>query len=126
MPGAPTAVTPVAGNAQVALTWTAPASDGGSPVTDYKIEYAVSPPGTSWTPFSDTVSTSTGATVTGLTNGTSYVFRVAAVNSVGDSAWSTASSAATPVAPTAPWCADVVDSNPREHNSRSRVDCSCL
>jgi hypothetical protein len=42
----------------------------------------------SWTPFSDGTSTATTATVTGLTNGVNYDFRVAAVNGIGTGAWS--------------------------------------
>jgi hypothetical protein len=43
-------------------------------------------------------STATTRTVTGLTNGTAYTFRVAAVNGIGTGAYSTASAAVTPVA----------------------------
>ena len=46
--------------------------------------------------FSDGTSTATTATVTGLTNGTSYYFKVAAVNSAGTSSYSTVSSSVTP------------------------------
>jgi hypothetical protein len=41
-------------------------------------------------------STATTRTVTGLTNGTAYIFRVAAVNGIGTGAFSSASSAVTP------------------------------
>jgi len=43
-------------------------------------------------------STATTRTVTGLTNGTAYTFRVAAVNGIGTGAYSTASAAVTPTA----------------------------
>lgn len=39
VPGAPTALVGTPGNAQVALTWIAPASDGGSAITDYIVQY---------------------------------------------------------------------------------------
>lgn len=97
VPVAPAAPTPTAGNASVSLSWTAPSANG-SAITDYKIYYATSAGGT-YTLFSDTVSTTTSVTVTGLTNGTAYFFKVAAVNAVGDSALSAASTSSTPAAP---------------------------
>ena len=97
VPVAPDAPTPTAGNASVSLSWTAPSANG-SAITDYKIYYATSAGGT-YTLFSDTVSTTTSVTVTSLTNGTAYYFKVAAVNAVGDSALSAASTSSTPAAP---------------------------
>jgi hypothetical protein len=47
--------------------------------------------------FSDGTSTTTSATVTGLTNGTIYYFKVAAVNYVGTGAYSAVSSGVTPL-----------------------------
>lgn len=85
----------VAGNRQVGLTWTAPRANGGPAITDYVIQYS-SNNGTSWTTFNDGPSTSTSATVTGLTNGTPYVFRVSAVNAAGTGPASTNSAAVTP------------------------------
>ena len=101
VPDAPTGVTGVAGNASVALSWTAPASDGGSTITGYQVTPYVS--GIPQTPI-QTNSTATSYTVTGLTNGTSYTFTVAAINSVGASAESAQSGSVTPepVVPTAP------------------------
>ena len=75
-PVAPTGLTATGGNAQVALAWTAPATAHGT-ITGYSVEYT--PSGGSPTVVS-TGSTSASYTVTGLTNGTSYAFRVAAVN----------------------------------------------
>jgi hypothetical protein len=98
-PGVPTAVSGTAGNTQVSLTWTAPASDGGAAITDYVVQYTING-GSSWTTFADGTSTSTSATVTGLTNGTAYVFRIATVNFVGQGSYSSSSSPVTPIAPT--------------------------
>jgi len=78
-------VTPTAGNTQVALSWSAPAT-GGNAITDYIIQYSTD--NSSWTTFSDGTSTGTTATVTGLTNDTLYFFKVAAVNSVGTGTYS--------------------------------------
>jgi len=88
-PGAPTGVSATAGDAQAAVSFTAPASDGGSAVTSYTVTSA---PGgkTATCPGSP-------CTVTGLTNGTSYTFTVHATNSIGDSTESAASAAVTPV-----------------------------
>ena len=95
LPGAPTGVSGTAGNAQVSLTWTAPTSTGGSAITDYTVQYS-SNSGSSWTTFSRADSSATSATVTGLTNGTAYTFRVAAVTALGAGAYSSASSSVTP------------------------------
>jgi surface protein len=95
IPDAPTSVAGTAGDTQVSLTWNAPTYDNGASITDYTIQYS-SNSGSSWTTFSDTVSSSTSVIVTGLTNGLSYIFRVAAVNSVGTGAYSISSSAITP------------------------------
>ena len=96
VPPAPTGVAATPGNAQAALSWTAPTVLAQTPITDYTIQYS-SDSGSSWTTFSDGASAATSATVTGLTNGTAYTFRVAGVNAVGTGSYSTASSAATPI-----------------------------
>ena len=100
-PGAPTSVSasdPAGNNDGYALvSWSAPASNGGSAITDYIVQYS-SNSGSTWTTFSDGTSTSTSATVTGLTLNTAYIFRVAAVNAVGIGSYSTASASFTPVA----------------------------
>ena len=81
-PGPVSAVTATAGNTQATVSWTAPANDGGSPVTSY----TVTPigPGGPLTPVTVTAPTTT-ATVTGLTNGVSYTFSVTATNAYGTS-----------------------------------------
>ena len=99
---APLAFLAVAGNSQVDLSWTIPASDGGSAITDYQIQSSLNG-GVSWTVVADAVSTATSATVTGLVNGTTYTYRVAAITSYGLGAWSTPSSPVMPMTvPTAP------------------------
>jgi len=68
------------------VSWTLPLSDGGSPITDYTIEYRKI--GASlWTAVSHTPSTATTITVTGLDSDSTYEFRVAAVNANGASEW---------------------------------------
>ena len=104
VPGKPTNVVGTPGNTQASLTWTAPANTGGIALTDYVIQYS-SNSGSTWTTFADGTSTSTSTTVTGLNNGTTYTFQVAAVNATGTGAYSDPSSpitlAGAPFAPTA-------------------------
>ena len=71
------------------LSWTAPTA-GASAITDYIIQYSIDD--SNWTTFDDGTSTITTATVTGLTDGTTYYFRVAAVNSSGTGDFSSSSS----------------------------------
>ena len=77
------------------MSWTAPA-DNGAAIDDYDVRYRTG--GGSWRELADDVkSTSTTATITGLTNGTAYAVQVRAGNSAGDGPWS-ASATGTPVA----------------------------
>ena len=93
LPAAPTTVLATAGNGQASLSWTA-GSNGGSTIAGYKVEKEM---GGNWiTVSADTQSTSTSYTVTGLTNGSSYTFRVSAITARGTGPASTASAAATP------------------------------
>jgi titin len=93
VPGAPTGVSATPGNAKATVSWTAPASDGGSALTGYVVTPYIG--ATAQTPQLFDASTTT-RTVTGLTNGTAYTFKVAAGNAAGTGAASTASSAVTP------------------------------
>lgn len=88
VPGAPTGLTLGAATSTTqALTWTAPASNGGAAITDYVVQYSPAG-GNSWATFADGTSATASATVTGLTASTSYDYRVAAVNSAGQGAYS--------------------------------------
>ena len=70
----------------VRLTWTAPANNGGTPITDYVIQYSADG-GITWSTYSHIASTSTTVTIPFLTP-TTYTFRVAAVNAIGMGAYS--------------------------------------
>jgi len=96
LPGAPIALDGTPGNNKVTLTWTKPNSDGGRAIIDYVVEYSYDTTQT-WITFDDGISTNPGATVTGLTNGASYRFRVAAVNFAGRSAFAETMSGVMPV-----------------------------
>ena len=86
--GPPTGISATVADSQVTLTWTAPA--GASPaVSDYLVEYS-SDAGQTWRNFTRVATTATTATVTGLINTVSYLFRISAFNSDGFGAWSTA------------------------------------
>ena len=99
-PGKPTGLTATAsGSTQIDLTWTAPASDGGSAITGYRIE--VSTDGSTWTDrVADTDSTDTSYSHTGLEADDTRHYRVSAINAAGTSEPSDAVS--TNTAPTAP------------------------
>ncbi len=101
LPGAPTALIANSGPASAVLTWTAPASNGGAAVADYVVQYATNAGGP-FTTFADGTSASTGATVTGLTNATTYFFRVAAKNAAGTGTNSPLASTTPLAAPSAP------------------------
>jgi hypothetical protein len=89
VPDSPADLAAVSGNTQVSLSWTASAANG-SPIDSYLIEYSTTGIG-GWTPFTRPVGeapTATSTTVTGLTNGQGYWFRVAAHNTLGNGPWS--------------------------------------
>ncbi len=73
------------GSGALDLYWEAPASDGGSPVTGYKVQWKETDDG--WGAAEDvSEETVTGNThtLTGLTDGVTYSIRVLATNDIGD------------------------------------------
>ena len=86
-PDAPTGLRAIAdGTSKIELSWPAPALDGGSAITGYKIE--VSSNGTTWpaTPhLADTGNSDTSYTHSGLAAGNTRHYRVSAINTVGTS-----------------------------------------
>jgi hypothetical protein len=96
VPGAPTIGTATAGNARATVTFTAPASDGGSPITGFSVQpFIAGVPAGAARPAG--VGT-TSVLVDGLTNGTAYQFQVSAVNVAGTSSPSAVSNTVTPAA----------------------------
>ncbi len=88
-PVAVASLTAAPGDGQVVLTWQAPASNGGEPISGYEYRQSKDD-GTNWQPdwtaIKGSDSQTTGHTVDGLTNDTQYTFEVRAVNAVGTGA----------------------------------------
>jgi hypothetical protein len=95
-PVAPTNVVAIAGVGSATVYWSAPASDGGAPITGYTVTaYDISQTAQGSTTVTGSPPATT-AVVTGLTNGSAYTFKVAAANSVGAGLASAASNQVTP------------------------------
>ena len=91
VPDAPTGVAATAADDGLAeVTFSPPASDGGSPITGYSV--TSTPDGKNGTGAGSPI------TVSGLTNGTAYTFTVKAINAKGASADSPPSNSVTPMA----------------------------
>ena len=93
-PDAPTILrNATAGNQSATMSWTAPAYDGGSPIIGYIVTAYVGYAPVKVRIFKSPLTTQT---VTGLTNGTEYRFRVRAWNAVGISGYSKVTNPVTP------------------------------
>lgn len=97
LPGAPpSAPSASAGDASVSLAWQPPQSTGGSPIIGYEVRLGAGSADPVTVAIANTGSSATTATISGLTNGTSYRFRVAAITAAGRGGLSATSSAVTP------------------------------
>ncbi len=92
IPAAPTIGTVTGGTTSAVVRWTAPTAEGNSPITGYVVTPYLT--GVAQTPVTFD-STSTSQTLTGLTAGGTYTFRVAAKNTIGTGPASAASGAVT-------------------------------
>jgi titin len=88
-PTAPRTLVATAKTRSVSLAWVVPVKANASAVTDYTVQYRLQG-ATTWVTFRDGTSTARKATVTGLTSGQVYEFRIAAKNRSGTGTWSVA------------------------------------
>lgn len=89
-PGQPANVAGTRGDSSVTVTWSAPSSDGGSPIIAYAVTSSPDAKTCTWAGGPLT------CPVTGLTNGLAYTFTVTAENAAGAGLPSPASAAVTP------------------------------
>lgn len=98
VPGPPRSVTPslakTTNAGELLVEWFVPTSDGGATITSYRVRSS-SNGGTDWTDHG----TAAGASrLIGSLSSIPYIFQAAAINSVGQGAWSSSSSALRPYA----------------------------
>ena len=74
---------------QIEITWSAPNANA-YPLTGYAIERSTD--GINWSPLTTPLASATNFVDTGLTAGTTYHYRMVAINQIGASAWSNAPS----------------------------------
>jgi len=82
VPAAPTIGPATFGNASATVQWTAPAADGGAAITGYLVR-VVDSAGAQVGALRPAAATATSLVVTGLANGSTYRFQVAATNAAG-------------------------------------------
>ena len=119
VPYAPTIGTATSGNAQATVSFTPPSNNGGSTIMSYTVTAT-----DSTTPANGGQTGSGSAspiTVSGLTNGDSYTFKVTATNAVGTGAASAASNAVVPATvPDAPVSAPPAQGTLRRRSPSAR------
>ncbi|NCW27303.1 MAG: DUF1533 domain-containing protein, partial [Verrucomicrobia bacterium] len=105
VPGAPTITGITPGNGILSVAFSAPSSNGGSLITDYK--YSTDGGST----FTSVGATTSPISISGLSNGTAYNVQIRAVNAAGDGT-ATASTSATPrTTPGAPTITTITPGN---------------
>ncbi len=84
VPGVPRNLTANSGGSQQAyLAWNQPLNDGGLPIRNYIVQYALDNGTFNWVTPAKQENTNLDILITGLINNNSYIFRVAAYNLVG-------------------------------------------
>jgi len=122
-PSVPRSVAAQAATLSARVTWTAPQSDGDSAITGYTVTPYI---GSAAQTAVQVGASTTSKTITGLTTGTDYTFKVTATNAVGTGPASTASSAVTPQDTildfATPATVDASDLNPVEVGVKFKTD----
>ena len=108
-PSAPTGVSATAGNTNVTVTWTG-ATSNGSTISGYRIESSQDQ--STWTAVT-ALSGDTSKSVSGLTNGTPYYFRIYTTSNAGDSVASSTVNATPYTNPSVPRDISAIASNAR-------------
>jgi hypothetical protein len=98
------------GDTQIILNWTAPADDGGSSITDYNV-YRSQISGSYGAALTNVGSASLSYVDSAVTNGITYYYKVAAINSIGEGSKSTETSATPSGVPQAPTGLSATPSN---------------
>jgi hypothetical protein len=98
-PGAPTGLSAIAGDGQIALSWTAPSFDGGSQISNYVLYRGTAPNPTQ--ALTTLPPTPTSYVDQSAANGTTYYYKVSALNANGEGAKSNEANA-TPIAAVSP------------------------
>ena len=86
--GRPLLLSASGSDGQMKLKWKAPGAGGGVAISDYVVQFS-GDKGLTWTTVADGVSAATSVTVSGLSAGRRYTFRVGAVNEAGTGQFST-------------------------------------
>lgn len=120
IPGAPQNLTARTGDTKVRLSWDAPISGGAPSGYEYR---SSSDDKTTWTDWTDTGTdvTTTVFNVTGLVNGTGYVFQIRAINSGGVGPESNEATA-TPAVPNAPGAPQNLTATPEDQEVKLEWD----
>ncbi len=100
-PDAPTLRARALSDYEIDLTWNKP-RDNGKPVTGYRIEFSDDGSSESWSRLVDLGADATGYTDNALQSNARRYYRIRAVNSAGEGAWSRVVSATTQIAPPNP------------------------